>query len=77
MYSIYIPLNEKTVSVLLINAFPFCPGCCTAAVCTSVDGWAEWSADVAYCKCIFRIVLSQMFIVSSKRNPPLLILFMS
>jgi len=52
--NIYFPFNGKAVFQSLVhfvcNVFAIYSGCRSAAVCTSVNGGAEWSADVAYCK---------------------------
>ena len=52
--NIYFPFNDKAVFESLVqfvcNVFAIYAGCRSAAVCTSVNGGAEWSADVAYRK---------------------------
>ena len=52
--NIYFPCSGKTVFNSLMhfvcNLFAVCSGRRSAAVRTSVNGGAEWSADVAYRK---------------------------
>jgi len=54
--NIYFPFNGKALFESLVhfvcNMFSIYSGCRSAAVCTSVHGGAEWSADVAYRKCL-------------------------
>jgi len=40
----------KSLVHFVCNVFAIYSGCRSAAVCTSVNGGAEWSADVAYRK---------------------------
>jgi hypothetical protein len=65
--NIYFPLNGEAVFESLVhfvcNVFAIYSGCRPAAVCTSVNGGAEWSADVANRKFLVPFIIVTLFII--------------